>query len=94
MHLHEGFCGDPYGQAEDGRRARLGIKLRRVFRLQFVPDRRLEEDRHSVVSSAELGDLVDDFVGYPHGPIVLAILCWGRPRLIRPTSSCSPCSGR
>lgn len=75
MHLHAGFRGDPYGQAEDGWRTRLGVELWRVFRLQLVPGQWLEEDRHGVVSSAELGDLVDDFVGDPHVPIVLAIFC-------------------
>ena len=42
------------------------IELWRVLGLQFLPRRRPEEDRHGVVSSAELGDLVDDFVGDSH----------------------------
>jgi hypothetical protein len=69
----------------------LSIELRRVFRPQLVPCGGLEEDRHGVVPAAELGNLIDDFVGNPHGPIVLAILCYGKPRPIGLTSSSSPC---
>jgi hypothetical protein len=53
----------------------LGVELWRVFRLQLVPSRRLEENRHGIILAAEFGDLVDDFVGDSRVPIVLAIFC-------------------
>jgi hypothetical protein len=75
LHIHGGFRGDPYGQAEDGWGVTLGVELWRVFRLQLLPGRWLEEDRHGVVLSAKLDNLLDDFGGDSHVPIVLVNFC-------------------
>jgi hypothetical protein len=53
----------------------LDVELRRVFCLQLAPGRWPEEDRHGVVLSAELDNLLDDFGGDSHVPIVLVNFC-------------------
>ncbi len=53
----------------------MGIELGRVFVLQLLKSLWFEEDRYSIISSAEFTDLVDDFGGDSHVPIVLVIFC-------------------
>jgi hypothetical protein len=75
LHILSGLRGDPYGQAKDGWEVTLDVELRRVFCLQLAPGRWPEEDRHGVVLSAELDNLLDDFGGDCHVPIVLVNFC-------------------
>ena len=71
LYLRESFRRDPDGQPEDGWWGRLGIEMWRVFFLQLLPSPWLEEDRHGIVSSAQLNDLLGNFVADPHLYIVV-----------------------
>ncbi len=49
----------------------MGIEMWRVFFLQLPPSPWLEEDRHGIVSSAQLDDLLGNFVADFHPYIVM-----------------------
>jgi hypothetical protein len=42
-----------------------------VFFLQLLPSSWLEENRHGIVSSAQLNDLLGNFVADPHAKIII-----------------------
>lgn len=49
----------------------MGIEMWRVFFLQLLPNPWLEENRYGIVSSAQLNDLLGNFVADPHLYIVI-----------------------